>query len=197
MKKIIETHNVGPCSVTAIYEYLPAEPRVKSRVDLPRVSYELAIPSKEMDEHLCNPDLVVLWKPLTEDWGRAYCEPGSEVVRYRNHELMRETLTESLREAKANIWKAVEALRAEYSKRIGSIAKAEAVNPFADDPAPAKRMPEKGQSVVDTRTGKRHSILAVTTSDGEVAAYEVGEYASSHGVDYPISAWGVTHKPVD
>jgi hypothetical protein len=142
MKKITETHNVGPCLVTATYEYLAPEDASSSPVvpGRPGVKATLLVPADDMRDVLANRDITVFGKPFSyADWTKQYCYFGPHETRHemREDEVRLETLLESLECLRARVVADVADIRRAYADRCAAQARAEAVNPFADDQAPA------------------------------------------------------------
>ena len=191
MKTIVETHNIGCCVVTATYSYLVSAPANESTTPLPGVLCQLRIPSDAIVEHL--DALTYVWdERINECWGN-YGKDDAGSYRYKTEEHRLDTLTLSLDTAREHVAAAVTRLRKIYEDRVSAIARAHAVNPFADAPMVD---PVKGQNVVEVSTGRQYTVYSLTTSGGRIVAFELALGGGSMRI-CPISEWQTTYLPVD
>lgn len=198
MKTITEKHNVGPCEVTAIYEYRPPQPSTQSAFAGAGVDVLISIPFEALRDHFSDGTISVFGMTLNTNWGKYDSENGSGYRYAVSRDTYRPTLLEALEHLRAEVAKSVAAMRDVYARRCAERAHSEAVNPFADDAdaEDAGSCPQVGMTVVDTTTGQRHPITGVTISGGKPVAYDVRECAGPAKA-YPVSAWGRLHVPAD
>lgn len=135
MKTIVETHDIGCCVVTATYSYLASKPANESDNCLPGVRCVLRVPTQAIISHLDSLTLVCGTK-VSENWGNYGKTETGEYCREKTEDHRLDTLTHSLERAREHVAEAVTILRKIYEDRVTAIARAHAINPFADD-APA------------------------------------------------------------
>lgn len=155
MKQIIETAELE--GVELLYTYEPAADAPtqgsdwEDRIDLPGVRLTVTITgpllwsncqrsSEYIDDRFVSPSTRVMGETLNNKWGTGDGKGGRRIFT-----IVREaTLEASLAEARhlalvaySTLRKVVDARNTRLAKRDATIARAEAVNPFADDPQPA------------------------------------------------------------